>query len=276
MGDLINLDAWRQSLADSMTLLVARVGEMLPALAGALLVLLVGWGVSSLAAAILRGALRRFGFDRASEHLRITETLQRARVSAAPSAMVARLFWWFLMLTFLLSAVEVLGLSAVTATIDRVIGYLPKVAAAALIIVAGMLLGRIVQNLVRSAGSVAGLAQSTQLGALCHAIVILVTGVVALEQLGVATSILVTVVTVLVATLGLTFGATFALGARPLVTHILAGHSLRQILPLGKAVEIGGRSGVVDHVGSVTTLLRDGDRSWSISNGALLDEIIVQ
>ena len=220
--------------------------------------------------------MRRFGFDRASEHLRITETLQRARISAAPSAIVARLVWWFLMLTFLLSAVEVLGLNAVTVTIDRVIGYLPKVAAAALIIVAGMLLGRIVQNLVRSAGSVAGLAQSTQLATLCHAVVILVTGVVALEQLGVATSILVTVVTSLVATLGLTFGATFALGARPLVTHILAGHSLRQLLPAGKAVEVGGRKGVVDRVGAVETLFRDGDRSWSISNGALLDEIIVQ
>lgn len=276
MGDLINLDAWRQSLADSATLFVARVSEMLPALAGAVLVLFVGWGVSSLVAAVLRRTMRRFGFDRASEHLRITETLQRARISAAPSAIVARLVWWFLMLTFLLSAVEVLGLNAVTVTIDRVIGYLPKVAAAALIIVAGMLLGRIVQNLVRSAGSVAGLAQSTQLATLCHAVVILVTGVVALEQLGVATSILVTVVTSLVATLGLTFGATFALGARPLVTHILAGHSLRQLLPAGKAVEVGGRKGVVDRVGAVETLFRDGDRSWSISNGALLDEIIVQ
>lgn len=102
----------------------------------------------------------------------------------------------------------------------------------------------------------------------------MVAGVIALEQLGVRTEIVVTVLTAVVAALGVTVGIAFALGARPVITHILAGHFLRQSLPPGGSVEIGERRGVVERVGSVDTLLRDGERAWSISNGRLLDEIV--
>jgi hypothetical protein len=78
------------------------------------------------------------------------------------------------------------------------------------------------------------------------------------------------------ATLGLTLGLTFALGARPLVTHILAGHALRQVLPQGISVEVAGRNGVVERVGAIDTLFRSGDHKWSMTNAALLDEVIVR
>jgi hypothetical protein len=44
----------------------------------------------------------------------------------ALSEVVARLLFWLLMLTFVLSSVETLGLTAVTATIDRLIAYIPN------------------------------------------------------------------------------------------------------------------------------------------------------
>ena len=71
-------------------------------------------------------------------------------------------------------------------------------------------------------------------------------------------------------------GALLALGARPLVTHILAGHALRQALPEGRSVEVAGRSGVVERVGPVDTVFRDGNQKWSMSTGALLEEVIVR
>ena len=45
-----------------------------------------------------------------------------------------------------------------------------------------------------------------------------------------------------VATIGLSMGLAFALGARPIVTHILAGHFLRQSLTRGTPVEVLGKA----------------------------------
>jgi hypothetical protein len=276
MSELLDVTTWRQMVSDSLNGLAQATARLVPALVSAIVILLVGWVVSWVASAIAGRALRRFGFDRACTQLRITTGLRRARIMAAPSVILAQVVRWVVFLVFVVPAAEALGLEPINRVVEEVFAYLPRLAAATLVVVLGMLLRRFVGNLIRSAGAVANLAQTSQLASVAQAVVVLVTAVLTLGQLGVETSILVTVVTVLIATFGLTFGVTFALGARPLVTHILAGHSLRALLHQGMSVEIAGRKGVVERVGAVETVFRDGDRRWSLANGALLEEVIVQ
>ena len=87
---------------------------------------------------------------------------------------------------------------------------------------------------------------------------------------------LVVLVAVVVGGMTLTLGLAFALGAQPVICHILAGHFLRQRLALGATVEIDGRRGQVENVGSVDTLLKDPERSWSVPNATLLDTVILR
>jgi hypothetical protein len=239
-----------------------------------LVILAGGWLLSRLIQTVTQRLLHQLGLDQASRRLRVDETLQQAGITAMPSRIVARLVFWVLMLTFILSAVETLGLTAVTATIDRLIAFLPNVIGAALILVLGLLLARLVRNLVSSGAAAADLADAPRLGALAQGIVALVVGVIALEQLGVETDVVVTVITAVVGALAVTIGVAFALGARPVITHILAGHFLRQSLPSGGTVEVGGRRGTVERVGAIDTLLRDGEQAWSVPNGQLLEEVV--
>jgi hypothetical protein len=60
------------------------------------------------------------------------------------------------------------------------------------------------------------------------------------------------------------------------VAHILAGHYLRRTLVAGQSVEVGGRKGLVDHVGAVSTVFTKGDRSWTVPNATLLEDVVVQ
>ena len=114
------------------------------------------------------------------------------------------------------------------------------------------------------------------MGSLAEIAVALVVGVVALEQLGIETEMVVTVITAVVGAVVVTTGVAFALGARPVIAHVLAGHFLRQSLPSGLSVEVAGQRGVVERVGAVDTLVRDGERTWSIPNGRLLEEIVIR
>jgi small-conductance mechanosensitive channel len=276
MSEIFNVDAWREVVVNSLTELGATIGGFLPSLVATLVILAVGWLVSRVVAAVAERVLLQVGLDRAGARLGVSETLGEAGLTVPPSRIVARLVFWVLMLTFLLSAVETLGLSAVTATIDRLIGFLPNVIAAGLIFVLGLLLARLVRNLVSSGAAAADLAQAPRLGSVAQGVVALVAGVVALEQLGVQTQFVVTVLTAIVAAVGVTIGVAFALGARPVITHILAGHFLRQSIPSGGSIEIGGQRGVVERVGAIDTLVRDEERSWSIPNGKLIDETVIR
>lgn len=276
MDKIFNVEAWRQVFVNSITQLGQNLAAFLPKLVATIVILLAGWLVARVVEFVTSRALRRLGFDTGAARLRVQEVLGNAGIAAPPSRLVARLLYWILMLVFLLSAVETLGLTAVTSTIDRLIAFLPNLVAASLIVLFTVLLGKFLRNLVGSGAAVANLGQAKRLGMAANTVVVLVGSVLAIQQLGIETGLFVSVITVLVAALTLTMGIAFALGARPVVTHILAGHFLRQTLTVGQSVEVEGKKGDLEQVGATATVLRDGAASWSIPNARLLDAIVAR
>lgn len=276
MDKLSDISAWREVVVQAFTEVGAKLGAFVPNLVGALLILLIGWAVSRSIEVAARRAMRTLGIDRAATRLRFAEVLQQAGVGMSLSEVVAKLLFWLLMLTFVLSSVETLGLKAVTATIDRLIAYIPNLIGAALIALLGLLLARFLASLVASGAAAAGFANASHLGFLTQASVAGLVLVIAVEQLGVATDVLVAPLTALIAAGGLAAGLAFALGARPIVTHILAGHFLKQSLPRDAFVEVEGQRGVVERIGATDTLLRNGEQRWSVPNGRLLEHVILR
>jgi hypothetical protein len=123
---LSDIATWHNVFLKAATELGTKVAEFLPSLFGAVLILLFGWLLSRSVELAAGRALRAFGLDRAAVRLQLSGILERAGVKMALSEVVARLLFWLLMLTFVLSSVETLGLTAVTATIDRLIAYIPN------------------------------------------------------------------------------------------------------------------------------------------------------
>ena len=276
MDQLFDLTAWREILVRSFSELGANVAGFLPNLVGALLILLVGWGLSRTLEVVAGRVLRTVGLDGVATRLRIADVLERSDIRLTFSQLVAKLLFWLLMLTFLLSSVETLGFSTLTATIDRLIAFIPNVIGAALIGVGGLLLGRFVSTVVSSGAAAAGSVSALRLGFLAQIVVAGLVFVVAAEQLGIATKVLVLPFTVALGAAGFAVGLAFALGARPVITHIMAGHFLKQSLPRHEAIEIDGRRGLVERVGAVDTLLRSDDRVWTVPNAQLLEHVVVR
>ncbi len=276
MRDLFDVQAWQQVWMKALSDLAATLAAFLPRLAGAIAILAVGWLLSRAVEIAVRRALHALGLDRASERLRIAEVLARSGIGRSLSRLIGRLLFWLLMLTFVVSAVDVLGLRGVTATLDRLIAFIPSLIGAGLIFVLGLLAARFAGGVVGSAASAAGLAGAARIGWLVQGLVVALVAVVAVEQLGVATTVLVGPLTALLAAVVFSAGLAFALGARPIITHILAGHFLKQSLPPDGIVEVGGRRGVVQRVGATDTLLRNDDGSWSVPNAQLLEQVIAR
>jgi hypothetical protein len=276
MDKIFDVEAWQQVLVNSFSELGATLAGFLPHLVGMLVILGGGWVVSRVVGSIFARLLVRVGLDAAAQRLGLDEALANAGFHAGASALVGRLVFWVLMLTFLLSAVETLGLEAVTATIDRAIAYLPRLIAGALIVIVGLLLSRLTHNLVRSAAATAGVALADQLGVAAQGVVVVLVGVLAVDQLGVDTALLSSVITALAAAGSFGLALSFALGSRDLVRGLLAGQYLRQTLVVGQEVEAVGRRGRVERIGSIDTLFRDEDGAWSVPNARLAEEVLIR
>ena len=276
MEALFDLSAWREVLVRAFSELAVNVAGFVPNLVGAALILLLGWLLSHGVERVAARALRGIGLDAAAARLRIAEALARADIGLSLSQILAKLLFWLVMLTFLLSSVETLGMTAVTNTIDRLIAFIPNVIGAALIGIGGLLLGRFAATLVSSAAAAAGFVSAPRIGFLAQLAVVGLVLVLAVEQLGIATEVLVLPLSVALAAAGFAIGLAFALGAQPVITHILAGHFLKQSLPRETSIEIDGRRGLVERVGAVDTLLRSDERVWTVPNAQLLEQIVVR
>ena len=271
--DKVAITAWRDVVVEHFSALGIKLAAFLPSLVGAVLILLVGWGVSWLLGIIARRILRGLGLDRLGTRHRVAE---RVGLQRGLSDALGRLVFWSFMIVFALASVHTLGVGAVTATIERLMGYLPDLIGAALTALLGILLARLVGSITTSAAMAAGVGSAPRLGFLVQGLGLALVTAMTVEQLGLKTNILVIPLTAVVAALSLAGGLAIALGARPVITHILAGHFLKQSLPRDHFVEIDGERGIVERIGATDTLLKNGDKRWSVPNGQLLERVVVR
>ncbi len=246
-----------------------------PKVAVALLLIIVGWLLARFLRAATRRLISSIGLDRLAARFGISEQIAVALGSRPPSELLAAVVFWVFFAIFLTMAINTLGLEAVTATLDRLVVFLPRVLGATSILVLGLVLGGFMRHVVASGAALGGTGTyGPRLGAATNLLIGCLAIILAVEQLGVNTQLLVALVTTVVATLTLTMGAAFALGARPVVSHVLAGHFLRERFPIGGSIEIDGFTGIVERIGSVDTVLRDGDQTMSVPNASLLERSV--
>ncbi|MFS2159238.1 mechanosensitive ion channel family protein [Pseudomonas sp. Pseusp122] len=269
----MELNLWTQSLVAAMTALWTKVANFIPNLFGALVVVLLGFVVAKLLDTLLSKLLAKLGLDRLMGGTGLTKLISRAGVQVPISTLIGKIIYWFVLLIFLVSAAESLGLERVSATLDMLALYLPKVFGAALVLLVGVLLAQLANGLVRGAAEGVGLDYSAGLGRIAQGLVIIISISVAISQLEVKTDLLNHVIVIALLTVGLAVALAMGLGSRELASQILAGIYVRELYQVGQHVRVGGVEGQIEEIGTVkTTLLTDDGELVSLSNRILLDQ----
>ncbi|KAA8716224.1 mechanosensitive ion channel family protein [Pseudomonas cannabina] len=269
----MELNLWTQSLLAAMTALWTKVANFIPNLFGALVVVLLGFVVAKLLDALLSKLLAKLGLDRLVSGTGLTKLIGRAGVKVPVSTLIGKIVYWFVLLIFLVSAAESLGLQRVSATLDMLALYLPKVFGAALVLLVGVLLAQLVNGLVRGAAEGVGIDYSAGLGRIAQGLVIIISISVAISQLEVKTDLLNHVIVIALITVGLTVALALGLGSREIAGQIIAGIYVRELFQVGQQVQIGDTEGQIEEIGTVkTTLLTEEGELVSFSNRILLEQ----
>jgi small-conductance mechanosensitive channel len=201
---------------------LALLFEFVPRLVGFLVIVLIGWLVSS---AIARGVtflLRKVGFDRVGDRIGLTRVLAQSNIKTDAADVLGKLVYWFLFLIFLVPAVNALGLTAVSDLLGRVVGYLPNVFVAILILFLGTLAATLVADIVRGAAASTRIGSPNLFSNLARYAILGFVVLVALEQLGIATSLLNILFTAIVGSAALAAALAFGLGGQDAARRYLA------------------------------------------------------
>jgi hypothetical protein len=175
-----------------------QVTTFVPKLVAFLVILLVGWLVAKALAKAADLLLTRTGFPRLIERAGLGGVLARARVDIA--GLVVRLVFYFVLLIALQLAFGVFGPNAVSVLLNQIIGYLPRIVVAILLVVIAAAIARAVREVVLAA--LGGRLFAPFVGAVVYWFLLGLGIVAALNQLGIATSVTLPVLITVLATIG--------------------------------------------------------------------------
>jgi hypothetical protein len=205
------------SFANAMTMLFAAI----PRILGFIVVVLIGWLIASLLARAVATLLRTLRFDEVAERAGIARFTHRAGLDAGPSDIVAGIVKWLVRIVVLLVAFDLLGLPAVSEVLREFLLWLPNlIVAVAVLLIAGVAANALA-NIVRGASSEAGMTNPDTLANVTRMAVWAFAVVVAVNQLGVARTLINTLFTGLVSAVALAAGLAFGLGGRDLAARKL-------------------------------------------------------
>lgn len=191
----------------------------IPALIGALVILIIGFFIAKFVQKLLAAGLTRAGLDRNLLSGSTGEWV--SKVAASPSRLIGRVAFWAIFLAFVSIAASALGIEAVSAFVAAVWSYLPNVIAAlAIFLVAGAVSAGIATLATRLMGDTpTGRIVATA----APILVMTIATFMILEQLKIAHDIVVTTYTLLLGSIALGAALAFGLGGRDVAARMLEG-----------------------------------------------------
>jgi hypothetical protein len=208
------IETWGEAITVSLITLGEKLINFLPSLLGALLVFLAGWIIAVTMGKLAEKAMKTTRVDRAVEKIGFGYKDTKAGVKWSISEFFGGLVKWFLVLTFLMAATDILKLSQVTEFLNKIILYIPNVVVSVVILAVVVMLGNFVYDVVKGSTKAAGVMSATLLAVISKWAIVVFGVFAALIQLGVASSLVSTIFIGLVAMLSLAGGLAFGLGGK--------------------------------------------------------------
>lgn len=209
--------AFVASFRDAFSMILGAI----PRILGFIVIVAIGWFVSSLVARGVMGLLRAIRFDELMQRSGLADFMNKMGTGTDSAGIVAGVVKWIVRVVVLLVAFDVLGLPAVSDVMRQLLLWLPNLVVAIFVLFVGGIAARALGNIVRGATAEGGFANPETLANVTRTTVWAFAIVVAINQLGIATNLINTLFTGLVAALAIAFGLAFGMGGRDLASRSL-------------------------------------------------------
>jgi small-conductance mechanosensitive channel len=248
--------------------------EVLPRVAGGLLLLVGGLVAAWVLGRLAARALRKVGLDAIGERFGIDDLLARIGLERSLSRLIGRAIRIALTVVVLIAAIAALGLSALSESLNDAIIFLPKLLVALAIILVGVIAADFVRSRVDAAADRMALAIPGGRAAQIAVLALFVLS--ALAQLGVSTQILTLVGALFLLGAVFTVALAFGLGGREIARQLTAGRYVAGSYRVGDTIAVSGvRGEIVAFEGAATVLRTDEGSTVRVPNQLLLDSIVV-
>ncbi|MGH9665019.1 MAG: mechanosensitive ion channel family protein [Bryobacteraceae bacterium] len=266
----------KDKLIQAFTNLVDSVITAVPKVAVGILLVVAALLIAKLIEKTLRYSLAKVRFDAIVGKVGVDRALQRLGIRQELTVLIPRLTYFLVLLLLAKTAVDALGLIAISSAIGTFFGYLPNIVAALLLLILGSAVGQFAGETVSRSAETSGIDFAPALGKLVSGLIVFVCAMMAISQLKIDTEIVRIVTSFILGGAALGFGLSFGLGTREIVRNVAAGFYARKILVVGKPLEVAGQRGVLRAITATHVILDADGQETTVSNATVLDQIAKQ
>jgi small-conductance mechanosensitive channel len=258
--------AWQQSIA------------IAPKIVAMVVVLVVGYVIAKFVAKAITTLSEKVGLQSAADQSGLADSMHHMGLARNVPAIIGTIVFWLLMCVFLMAGFNILGLEAVSNSMQEIVHYIPKLLVATVVVVVGLLVATFLRGVVATSADRVGLSYAHYLANGCYYVFAVLTFIAAFQQLGIEFALLEQLILIAFGALAVGFGLAFGLGGRDVMAGILAGYYVRQRLHTGDHVTVGNLEGTVREVGPVATIIETDEDGLlnrrSVPNTKMLNEAV--
>ena len=244
---------WSAPIVAAATRMFQNFLEYLPQLAGAVATLVIGWIIARL----LRGLTVKIlgGFDRFSNFFGIGKFVATGSANEATARTIGNVVFWVVILFFLTSATNLLGLTMFSGWLDRLVAHLPNILSGGLIIFAGIVFGNLANDAAQTAAQNMPPRPRVLLGRSAQVFTLATMVVIGVDQIGIDITLLITVMAVAIGAMLGGLAIAFSLGSRTFVSNLIGARYLSKDYRAGERIRIGETEGVILEISTVSVVL---------------------
>lgn len=241
----------------SLTSMWLEITKIFPNIIGALVVLIIGWLVTKLIVKIIKKVLKLAKAHKLDEKLNTIEIVEGKNLNFDTIKVVSKFVKWVMYIVLLTTASDIMGLEIISNQISNLLGYLPKLFAALVIFILGLLFANFVKNGLKSLFESMDLSGGKMISQVVFFLLLTFISITALNQAGIDTEIITNNINMIIAAFLLAFAIAFGLGAREVVGKLLKMFYARKIYEVGQRIVFNNKEYTVDAVENISIILAD-------------------
>ena len=216
------IQTWGQVFSTSLQSLWLGFISFVPNLIVAIIVFIIGWVLGSVVGRALAQVVTALKIDKLFQSAGAEEVLARAGLKLSVGGFIGWLVKWFIVVVFLMTSLEVMGLTQVNNFLREVVlSYLPQVIIAAFILVLATIVADFIRKVVVGAAKAANVRHANIAGSVSYYAIWIFALIIVLSELGIAPQFMQILFTGIVAMLALAGGLAFGLGGKEAASRAL-------------------------------------------------------
>ncbi|MBU2972902.1 mechanosensitive ion channel family protein [Zobellia sp. B3R18] len=246
---------WKDLTFNTLSTIVSDIASALPNILGAIVILLLGWGISKVVRFVLKKVFKIAQLSKVSDKINEARLFGDSNVKIDIEKVLLQFVKYILLLVFIIVAADIVELTIISQEIANLLRYLPILLSAMVIFMIGLYAAKLIKSALKSVFDSMGFGGGKLVSSIVFYIMVIFVTITALNQAGIDTSMFTSNFTLILGAFLLAFALGLGLGSRNVVESLLKTFYARKNYAAGDKVKFADIEGTIEAIDNISVTL---------------------